>query len=54
LSGKVIIDSMVPRPKEDTERVLDGMAEITKYEGKGFRVNLPEIYRRLKALFESE
>jgi hypothetical protein len=40
--------------KADEEEVLDGLAEITTYEGKGFTVNLPEIFRRLKKLFEED
>jgi hypothetical protein len=58
LSGEVIVNSLrqvIPHPKEDdNEPVLDGMAEITKYAGKGFTVNLPEIYRRLRQLFNDE
>ena len=30
---------------------ITGLAEITDYEGKGFNVKLPEIYRRLRELF---
>lgn len=54
LSGRVIADSLRQvKPKEDeNEPVLNGMAEITKYEAKGFNINLPEIYRRLRQLFK--
>lgn len=56
LSGEVIVDSLRrTTPREyASEPVLDGMAEITKYEGKGFNVNLPEIYRRLRQLFKEK
>ena len=53
LGGEVLIDSMkdvTPKPK-DTEEVLGGLAEITKYEGKGFKLNLPEAFRRLRQSF---
>lgn len=56
LSGEVMTDSLVElatqSTKLDREQVFDGIAEITKYEGKGFSVNLPEIYRRLRRLFD--
>jgi hypothetical protein len=58
LSGEIIIESMknvTPKPEErDKEDVLGGIAEITRYQGKGFNVNLPEIYRRLRRLFNKE
>ncbi|HYE76343.1 MAG TPA: hypothetical protein VEF04_23565, partial [Blastocatellia bacterium] len=58
LSGEIIIDSLkdvTPKAKDkDKEEVFDGLAEITKYEGKGFNLNLPEIFRRLKRLLADE
>ena len=56
LGGEVLIDSMkdvTPKPK-DAEEVLGGLAEITKYEGKGFNLNLPEAFRRLRELFSDK
>jgi hypothetical protein len=53
LTGEIVLESMkdvTPKPK-DTEEVLGGLAEITKYEGKGFNLNLPEAFRRLRQLF---
>lgn len=53
LSGEIIIDSLkdvTPKPK-DTEEMLGGTLAIKKYEGKGFDLDLPEIFRRLKKLF---
>lgn len=35
----------------DDEEVLGGILAVTRYEGKGFAVNLGEIFRRLKQLF---
>lgn len=55
LTGDVFIDSLrniSPRkPEEDKEELLDGIVAIKKYEGKGFEVDLPEIFRRLGAMF---
>jgi len=55
VGGDVLVESLkqvAPLPNSnDNEQILDGMAEITKYQGKGFNINLPEIYRRLRQLF---
>jgi hypothetical protein len=56
LSGEIIIDSLkdvTPKPK-DKEEVLGGTLAIKKYEGKGFDVDLPEIFRRLKRFFSDK
>jgi hypothetical protein len=53
LTGDIVLESMkdvTPRPK-DAEEVFGGLAEITKYEGKGFNLNLPEAFRRLRKMF---
>jgi hypothetical protein len=36
----------------DVESLVPGVIEVTKYEGKGFTVNLPELLRRLKRRFD--
>ena len=57
LPNSVVIDSLVETSKpthNETETVLDGLAEITKYQGKGFNINLPEIFRRLRELFAKD
>lgn len=57
LNGEIIIESLrdvTPQPGEDKEELLGGMFAITKYEGKGFELNLPEIFRRLRKLFADE
>jgi CheY-like chemotaxis protein len=55
LTGEIVLESMKdvsPKSKDkDTEEVLGGLAEITRYEGKGFNLNLPEAFRRLRKLF---
>jgi len=51
----VLIDSWVETSqpqKKGTEDIFYGFAEITKYEGKGFNINLPEIFRRLREFFQ--
>ena len=37
--------------KKNEEKVLDGMLTINEFQGKGFKINLPEILRRLKRRF---
>lgn len=58
LDGNVIVDSRIndfkEEKKDDKEDLLDGTLAITKYQGKGFEINLPEIFRRLKKLFNEE
>jgi hypothetical protein len=56
LSGEVVLDSMRNREKEsaDKEDLLGGAVAITKYEGKGFEINLPELFRRLRQYFGRE
>lgn len=36
---------------KNEEKTLDGLITINEFEGKGFNVNLPEIFRRLKRIF---
>ncbi|HEY0020405.1 MAG TPA: hypothetical protein VGC13_29170 [Longimicrobium sp.] len=38
----------------DVEPLVPGVIEVTRYEGKGFTVNLPELLRRLKRGFSQE
>lgn len=38
--------------KPSEEKVLDGLITINEYEGKGFKLNLAEIFRRLKRRFK--
>ncbi len=57
LDGSVIIDSRVDQKeskKDDKEVILGGTVAITKLQGKGVEINLPEIFRRLKKLFNEE
>jgi len=36
---------------EDSEKILGGAISLTKYEGKGFHINIANIYRHLKGKF---
>jgi hypothetical protein len=58
LNKEVMVESLkrvTPQSNaKDTEEVLGGIVEITKYEGKGVNVNLAEIFRRLRQLFSGE
>ena len=42
---------IVEKEKEDTEALIPGMVEVTDYKGKGIKVKLPEILRKLKRRF---
>jgi hypothetical protein len=58
LSGEVIIDSLkdvTPKQKDkDKEDLLGGTVALIPLEGKGVRINLPEILRKLKQLFQNK
>lgn len=56
LSGEIVFDSMkdVTPKSKDTEDLLGGMLSLKKYEGKGFDVDLPEMFRRFKKLFSEK
>jgi hypothetical protein len=44
--------TLLPPGTSDAEPLVPGVIEVTKYEGKGFTVNLPELLRRLKRRFD--
>jgi len=58
LTGDIVVDSVrltnAPINETNEEQFLDGMVSLTKYEGKAFKVDLPEVFRRLKKLFQQE
>jgi hypothetical protein len=37
--------------ENDKEDLITDIISVTKYRGKGFEVNLPEMFRQLKKLF---
>lgn len=39
---------------EDNEKILGGTISLTKYEGKGFNINTPNIYRLLREKFRRD
>jgi hypothetical protein len=46
------LKDITPRPKdEDKEYVFEDLIIIKRYEGKGFEINLPELFRKLRRLF---
>ncbi|HET6230319.1 MAG TPA: hypothetical protein VFE05_09645 [Longimicrobiaceae bacterium] len=51
LSGSILADSHRTAAPPDEEPLLGGTVSLTRYEGSGFTINLPDIYRRLRALF---
>ncbi len=57
LNGEIaegIID-IEPKPKnEDREEFFDGVLALTQYEEKGVRVNLAQLYRKLKTYLKGE
>lgn len=56
LSGEIIVDSLkdvTPKPK-DKEEILGGTFALKKYEGKGFDLDLPKIFRHFKRLFKNK
>lgn len=58
LTGQVLLDSLkdvTPHSKaHDEEEVIDGILTLGQYDNKGLKVNLAEIYRRLKQLFKNK
>lgn len=56
LTGQIILDSLqrieTPDRTEDKEQLLGGAVALTKYEGDGFELNVPLIYRWLKGLWK--
>lgn len=40
-------------PKDDKEDLVTDIISVTKYRGKGFEINLPEMLRQLKKLFRT-
>jgi hypothetical protein len=54
--GRIIEGRLLPEPAQrkepDTEEILGGAVEIKKYEGKGFAVNLPMMFRKLREAFK--
>jgi len=56
LNGEIaegIID-VEPKTKEDKEEFFDGVFALTQYEEKGVRVNLAQLYRKLKIYLKGE
>jgi hypothetical protein len=58
LNGEILLDSMkdiTPKEKEeDKEELLNGTVALTKFNWKGVEFNLPEIFRKLRRLFNED
>jgi hypothetical protein len=58
LTGEVVFESLkdvTPKPKDkDKEELLGDIVSLVPIKGKGFEVNLPEIFRKLKQLFKDK
>lgn len=58
LTGEVIVESLkdvTPKPKDkEKEELLGDIVSLVPIKGKGFEVNLPELFRRLKQLFKDK
>jgi hypothetical protein len=52
LQGQMVQGRLLREPaqrkEDDNEKIFGGLFEIKKYEGKGFLVNLPQLYRELR------
>ncbi len=48
---QIDIGTVQESPSSEDEPILEGIVEITEYEGKGFTINLPEILRKLKRVW---
>lgn len=57
-SGSILQESVQEIPitpkTEEKEKVLGGVLALGKYEGKGFDINLGELFRQLRRYFNSE
>jgi hypothetical protein len=58
LNGEILVSSAKygsPRADiEDKEELLGGALAITRYKGKAFEVNLPDLFRRLKRFLSNK
>ncbi|NOJ72031.1 hypothetical protein [Paenibacillus alvei] len=47
-----LLTETIKNKTEDSEKILGGVVSLTKYEGKGFQINVANIYRFLKEKFK--
>lgn len=58
--GQIMEGRLLPEPSQqktkqrDTEEILGGAIELKDYEGKGFNVKLPKLYRELRDLVKKD
>lgn len=48
---RVLLES-ADKEKSNQEKALNGLITISEYKGNGFKINLPELFRRIKRKFE--
>jgi len=48
ISGEIVAEAVTA---EDKVELFGNIVALTKYEGAGFQINIPEIFRRVAALF---
>lgn len=48
---KVLLES-ADKEKSNQEEILNGLITVSEYKGKGFKINLPELFRLIKRKFE--
>ncbi len=49
---KQLLESQSSKRDSDKEEIIEGIVTIKKYEGKGFSIDLAEIFRRLKRIIK--
>jgi hypothetical protein len=57
LTGEVVMDSLkevTPNKDKDKEGLIGDMVSLIPIKGKGFEINLPEMFRKLRYLFKKE
>ena len=50
---QLVNDGQSGKGLSEEETLIKGVLSVTKVEGKGFVINLPEILRRLKRRFKN-
>jgi hypothetical protein len=49
---KQLLESHTSKKESEKEEVIKGVVSVGKYEGKGFTIDLAEIFRRLKRVIK--
>ncbi|AWX55171.1 hypothetical protein AB432_009015 [Brevibacillus brevis] len=54
IDSTILQQALISNQNEDKEEILGGTVSITKYQGNGFEVNIPNIFRWTKKLIGKE